>query len=45
MNSEIERLANRVSDLPIDIRIRYKTDHLYSEVERLVATVPESGRN
>jgi hypothetical protein len=36
MNPEIERLVGRLSDLPIDIRIRYKTDHEHSAMERLV---------
>jgi len=42
MNSEIKRLADRASDLPIDIRIRYKTDYDYSEMERLVTAVSEN---
>ncbi|HLM82674.1 MAG TPA: hypothetical protein VK302_18875 [Terriglobales bacterium] len=41
MNSEIEGLEEGVSDLPIDIRIRYRTDRGYSEIDRLVTVASE----
>jgi len=34
-NTEISRLTSRVSDLPIDIRIRFKTDHHNAQPGRL----------
>lgn len=42
MNSEIKDLAESVNDLPIDIRVRYKMEHEYSEMDRLVPAVSQN---
>jgi hypothetical protein len=43
MTSEIRQLADSVADLPIDIRIRYKTESDYSEIERHVTVTSGNG--